>query len=173
MFWPGGIQEHYSTTVLQMQLAVNKQQQATTTRTPTTTTTTTRRANAYHAGVQHDRARLIGRVGVVVVVNDARDSAAVRGDVAVEAPLAARLVGQHLRVRARGNAVHGVVRAHDAARLADLDTGLKRGQVRVRRVLVGDNGVEVVAVHAVPVLCVRTAQRDGGTGTTPSTNTGA
>ena len=29
MFWPGGIQEHYSTTVLQMQLAANKQQQAT------------------------------------------------------------------------------------------------------------------------------------------------
>eukprot|EP00158_Paraphelidium_tribonemae_P010375 Partr_v1_DN5092_c0_g1_i1_m31391 len=96
------------------------------------------------------RRRQVGRI-VVRVVHVA-DGVAVAGDVAVEVPLLHRHLRQDEVVGARRDAVDGVIRAHQRRGAALRDGGAKGRQQRVRLVLRRDDGVEAVALRAVPVL---------------------
>jgi hypothetical protein len=84
-----------------------------------------------HAAAKADGGGLrLGGVEVVAVV-DVDDGAAVGDDVALEVPLAAKLVLQQELVGAGGLAVDGVVGAHDGVGVALGDGGAEGGQVGV------------------------------------------
>lgn len=67
------------------------------------------------ASIQHSGDGLGGELGVVVAAVDVVNGAAVRNDVAVEAPQVTEGSGQHSFVGTGGEAIDGVVGTHDAA----------------------------------------------------------
>ena len=97
-----------------------------------------------------------GVVGVIVWGVDVRYGIAIARDPPIvrEAPVVSEDVLQQELVRARWDAVDGVVRAHDACHLRIADACLEGREVVFGEVLLGHDGIEAVAHDAFPVVQV-------------------
>ena len=87
-----------------------------------------------------------------MVVRDVADSAAVRRDVPVEAPVLPKVRGQKFRASTTRYAVDSIVRAHDAGCVAPVCARHERWKVSVFQILLRNHCVCVVPALPVRVL---------------------
>ena len=81
----------------------------------------------------------------MVALEDINDGATVGNDVAIEAPLATKLILKQELIGAGGLAVYAVVRAHDGVGLGFSHCGPESRQVSVDLVMLAHRDVGIVA----------------------------
>eukprot|EP00754_Rhynchopus_humris_P033046 Rhum_TRINITY_DN15441_c6_g1::Rhum_TRINITY_DN15441_c6_g1_i1::g.154967::m.154967 len=121
-----------------------------------------RRVLRQHAGRVHpcaervaDRLVLpVARATVVMPLRDVLHRLAVGGDVPLEPPRVARQLVHHAAVDAPRCPVDTIVRAHQPRHVRVPHARVEDRQVRVRLVLLRDDGVEPVSVDAAPAVHV-------------------